>query len=48
MLRGGKVADKTNTNKSIAAIRRCNKLIKSDSRVEAVLLPVGDGIKYRS
>ena len=44
MLRGGKVADKTNTNKSIAAIRRCNKLIKSDSRVEAVLLPVGDGI----
>jgi caffeoyl-CoA O-methyltransferase len=44
MLRGGKVADNTNTNKSIEAIRRCNKLIKADSRVEAVLLPVGDGI----
>ena len=44
MLRGGKVVDKTNTNKSIEVIRRCNKLIKADSRVEAVLLPVGDGI----
>ena len=44
MLRGGKVADRNITRKSIEYTRQMNKIIKDDDSVEAVLLPVGDGI----
>ncbi|WP_119344311.1 O-methyltransferase [Facilibium subflavum] len=44
MLRGGKVADETIQEASINATRNTNTLIKNDTRVESVLLPVGDGI----
>ena len=44
MLRDGKVIDDTDQKDDTNAIRKLNRCIHKDSRVEASLLPVGDGI----
>jgi predicted O-methyltransferase YrrM len=44
MLRGGSVADAKAQDRGTRAIRALNRKIAGDSRVEAVLLPVGDGL----
>ncbi len=44
MLQGGDVADRSNRGASVKAIRDLNAKIASDDRVDAVLLPVGDGM----
>ena len=44
MLQGGSVADAADTGSSTAAIRELNAKIAVDDRVEAVLLPMRDGV----
>jgi O-methyltransferase len=44
VLRGGRVADLRETDRSVAAIRELNTRIASDERVDRVMLPVGDGM----
>ena len=44
MLWGGKVADSTVRDEDTRAVRALNQKIAGDSRVDAVLLPVGDGM----
>jgi len=44
MLRGGDVANPRRTGGSVEAIRSLNAKIAADERVDAVLLPVGDGM----
>jgi predicted O-methyltransferase YrrM len=44
MLQGGNVADRTDRSPGVSAIRSLNTKIAKDSRVDAVLLPVGDGM----
>lgn len=41
---GGDVADESVTDEDTVAIRALNKKIMSDSRVEASMLPIGDGL----
>jgi O-methyltransferase len=44
MLWGGKVADPSVRDEDTRAVRALNQKIAGDSRVDAVLLPVGDGM----
>jgi predicted O-methyltransferase YrrM len=44
MLQGGDVADRRKRGESVVAIRDLNRKIAGDRRVDAVLLPVGDGM----
>jgi len=44
MLRGGDVANPRRTGGSLEAIRALNAKIAADERVDAVLLPLGDGM----
>jgi caffeoyl-CoA O-methyltransferase len=44
MLQGGDVADRSSQSTGVKAIRALNAKIAKDSRVDAVLLPVGDGM----
>ncbi|WP_116963751.1 O-methyltransferase [Fastidiosibacter lacustris] len=44
MLRNGKVADPNVVNESIQTTREVNQMIKDDQRVDASLLPIGDGV----
>jgi predicted O-methyltransferase YrrM len=44
VLWGGAVADATRQDADTAAIRALNDKIHSDARVDAVLLPIGDGL----
>ncbi|MFK7990381.1 MAG: class I SAM-dependent methyltransferase [Sandaracinaceae bacterium] len=44
VLWGGAVADPDNTEDSTVALRALNTKIKSDPRVAAVMLPIGDGL----
>jgi predicted O-methyltransferase YrrM len=44
VLWSGKVADESVTDESTAALRRINTKIAADTRVEACLLTVGDGV----
>lgn len=44
MLQDGGVADPADTGNSVEAIRALNAKIAQDERVDAVLLPVGDGM----
>ena len=44
MLQGGDVADKSARSAGVTAIRALNAKIAKDARVDAVLLPVGDGM----
>lgn len=44
MLQKGKIADNDIQKRSFQAVRSMNEFIKKDSRVEAVLLSIGDGI----
>jgi caffeoyl-CoA O-methyltransferase len=44
MLQGGRVIDDEVNDESVTAIRALNDAIISDSRVQVVLLPVGDGV----
>jgi len=44
MLQGGDVADKGERGPGVTAIRALNAKIAKDARVDAVLLPVGDGM----
>jgi predicted O-methyltransferase YrrM len=44
MLQGGDVADRGEKGAGVTAIRALNAKIARDSRVDAVLLPVGDGM----
>nr|WP_232310093.1 MULTISPECIES: hypothetical protein [Francisella] len=39
-----RVADGQNNEESTLAIRKLNKLIHNDKRVEACIIPIGDGI----
>ena len=44
MLQGGRVADRSDRSVGAAAIRALNAKLAKDDRVDAVLLPVGDGM----
>ena len=44
MLQGGDVADRSERGPGVTAIRALNAKIAKDARVDAVLLPVGDGM----
>ena len=44
VLWSGKVVDRTVVDADTAAIRGLNERIREDARVEACLLPVGDGV----
>lgn len=44
MLQDGEVADRSVKREGVTAIRKLNARIAKDSRVDAVLLPVGDGM----
>jgi O-methyltransferase len=44
MLQGGRVADRGDRSAGAVAIRALNARIAKDDRVDAVLLPVGDGL----
>jgi caffeoyl-CoA O-methyltransferase len=44
VLQGGRVADPADTASNTLAIREFNDLVHADDRVEAVLLPVADGL----
>lgn len=44
MLWNGWVADPSNTSTSTQAIRDATQLVHSDQRVDAVLVPIGDGL----
>ena len=44
VLRGGRVADPTNSDEGVAEIRALNEKIHRDERVTACLLPFGDGM----
>jgi predicted O-methyltransferase YrrM len=44
VLWSGKVADLTKTDKKTEALRKFNRMVQQDSRVENVLLPVRDGL----
>jgi predicted O-methyltransferase YrrM len=44
MLQGGRVTDRSDRSEGAAAIRALNARIARDDRVDAVLLPVGDGM----
>lgn len=48
MLWSGKVADPANTEESTVALRTLNAKIRDDSRVDSVLLSVGDGLLLAS
>jgi hypothetical protein len=41
---GGAVVDPAKTDESTVAIRELNDVVAADPRVEAVMLPVADGI----
>lgn len=43
-LRGGRVWDESDRTPSTEAIRRFNEALSRDSRLESILLPVGDGL----
>jgi len=44
MLQHGQVMVETNQDASVVAIRELNDFILNDSRVDALLLPFGDGV----
>jgi predicted O-methyltransferase YrrM len=44
MLRGGRVLDPSPADPDVAAIRTMNEFIHRDDRVDALLLPFGDGL----
>ena len=44
MLRNGQVTDESITDPDVIAIRRLNRFIHEDDRVDALLLPFGDGL----
>ncbi len=44
MLQGGRVADRADRSAGVTAIRALNAKIAKDARVDAVLLPLGDGV----
>jgi caffeoyl-CoA O-methyltransferase len=44
VLWGGSVADPTDTSEDTVAIRALNDYVARDRRVEAVMLPVADGL----
>ena len=44
VLWGGRVVDGSDTADDTEAIRACNDLVASDSRVDVVMLPVSDGL----
>ncbi len=44
MLRDGQVTDESITDADVVAIRRLNRFIYDDDRVDALLLPLADGI----
>ena len=44
MLQDGQVADRSDRSAGVVAIRALNARIAKDDRVDAVLLPVGDGM----
>ncbi|GAA5344613.1 O-methyltransferase [Planifilum fimeticola] len=44
VLRGGRVCDESDRTPSTVAIRRFNEGLSRDSRLESMLLPVGDGL----
>ena len=48
MLWGGRVADSGNQDPSTVVLRALNRKIRNDSRVESVLLSVGDGVLLAS
>jgi len=41
---GGSVADQSQSDASVEAIRRVTRQVHSDERVDAVIVPVGDGL----
>ncbi len=43
MLKGGRVADPSESDPDLDAIREMNELIPNDSRVESLLMTIGDG-----
>jgi len=44
VLWGGRVVDETDAEENTIAIRAFNDLVASDARVDAVMLPVSDGL----
>jgi caffeoyl-CoA O-methyltransferase len=44
VLRGGTVVDPADVDEATTAMRRFNDLVAADPRVEAMILPVGDGL----
>lgn len=48
VLRGGSVADRSNTESSTYAIRDVNSKIAGEGRVESCIAPIGDGIHMAS
>ncbi|WP_026690207.1 O-methyltransferase [Alteribacter aurantiacus] len=44
VLWGGKVTDETNDDEQTEAIRAFNRFVSEDPRLEATILPVGDGV----
>lgn len=44
MLQGGGVADPGNLDPGVVAIRELNHRIRSDKRVDRVMLPIADGV----
>lgn len=44
VLWSGKVADSSENEPSTVAIRKLNELIHNDNRVEACIIPIGDGV----
>ena len=44
VLWSGRVADEQNNDESTKVIRELNELIHNDSRVEACIIPIGDGV----
>jgi predicted O-methyltransferase YrrM len=45
-LQGGKVTDPEASGESLEAIRAFNKLVAEEPRVEAVIVPLGDGVTF--
>ena len=44
VIRGGRVCDESDRTSSTEAIRRFNETLSRDSRLESMILPVGDGL----
>ncbi|MET9019092.1 hypothetical protein ABZV93_03830 [Actinopolymorpha sp. NPDC004070] len=44
VFRGGRTFDPAFRDEAVTAIRRVNELVRDDERVEAVMLPVRDGV----